>query len=74
MTARAEIDLNCRTRNGTFTGMEDITGDYEVGDIIYVVEPETGIWGNGQVTSIDEETRLVYISLAWPSLSPPLLS
>lgn len=72
MTARAEIDLNVRTRTGTYTGMEDITGDYDVGDVIYVVEPESGLWGNGLVTSIDHTTQLVYISLAWNTLSAPL--
>jgi hypothetical protein len=43
-----------------------------VGDVVYVVEPESGLWGGALVMSLDEERRLVYLSLAWNTLSAPL--
>lgn len=67
-----EIDLNVRTPNGTYAGMEDVrNGPVEVGQVVNVIESESGLWGGALVTSIDEELRLVYLSVAWATLSPP---
>lgn len=71
-TPTVEIDLNVRTRSGTFAGLEDVRGGpIEVGQVVHVIEPETGVFGGALVTSIDEERRLVYLSLAWNTLTAP---
>lgn len=66
-----EIDLNVRTASGTFVGFEDCSEPVEVGDVVHVVEPESGVWGGALVTAIDEERQLVYLSLAWNQLTAP---
>jgi hypothetical protein len=72
MTTTVEIDLNVRTANGTFAGLEDCNGPVEVGDVVNVLEPESGAYGGALVTSIDHEHRLVYLSLAWNTLQFPV--
>lgn len=69
-TPTVEIDLNVRIPNGTFAGFEDVRdGPVEVGQVVHVVEPESGLHGGALVTSIDEERQLVYLSLAWNTLT-----
>jgi hypothetical protein len=68
-TTTVEIDPNVRTPEGTFSGLEDCNGPVEVGDIVNVLEPESGLFGGALVTSIDLETRLVYLSVAWNTLT-----
>lgn len=67
---KVEIDLNVRTLSGTYAGLEDVSGPIEVGQVVFVQESESGLWGNALVTDIDYETRLVYLSLAWNTLTP----
>lgn len=69
MTTTVEIDLNVRTAYGTFSGLEDCDGPVEVGDVVNVLEPESGAFGGALVTGIDEKTRIVYLSLAWNTLT-----
>lgn len=64
-----EIDLNVRTAYGTFSGLEDCDGPVAIGDVVNVLEPESGAFGGALVTGIDEKTRIVYLSLAWNTLT-----
>jgi hypothetical protein len=67
---RVAIDPNVRVRgNGTYAGFEDVTGPIEVNEQVEVYEPESGLTGDGQVTEIDAERRLVYLSVNWASLT-----
>lgn len=72
MTTTVEIDLNVCTQYGTFAGLEDCSGPVEVGDVVHVVEPESGAYGGALVTAVDHERRLVYLSLAWNTLQLPV--
>lgn len=66
---RVAIDLNVRTRgNGTFSGLEDVTGPLAVGMSVQVYEPETGLSGPGRVTDIDLDRQLVYLAVDWAEL------
>jgi len=72
-----EIDLNVRVRgNWTFTGIEDADGPVTVGDIVRVVEPESGLEGSGRVEEVDAERRLIFLSVDWASIAelPPALT
>lgn len=64
------IDLNVRTPNGTYAGFEDANGPVEVGDVVNVVERESGMFGGALVTGVDENLRLIYLSVAWGTLTP----
>jgi hypothetical protein len=65
-----EIDPNVRVRgNETYAGFEDVTGLLEVGEEVTVRESEAGLLGEGRVTHIDLDRRLVYLSVDWASLS-----
>lgn len=69
---RVLIDLNVRTRhNWTFTGREDAFGSVSIGQLVEVFEEESGIYGPGIVTDIDEKKRLVYLSVDWGALRLP---
>lgn len=69
---RVEIDLNVRVRgNWTFTGLEDADGPVEVGDIVQVFEPESGLEGHGRVEEVDEARQLIYLSVDWASVREP---
>lgn len=69
---RVEIDLNVRVRgNWTYTGLEDADGPVEVGDIVQVFEPESGLEGHGRVEEVDEARQLIYLSVDWASVREP---
>lgn len=69
MTTTVVIDSNVRTPNGTFTGMEDCDGPVSPGGVVNVVEPESGLFGGALVTAVDEEKQLVFLSVAWNTLT-----
>lgn len=73
MTTQIEIDPNVRlggTR--TFAGFEHVRGTdgvkLYVGEVVEVVEPESHLFGEGMVESIDVERRLVYLDVEWATL------
>jgi len=69
VTTRVSIDPNVRVRaNGTYAGLEDVSGPLAVGDAVEVYELEANIVGSGRVTEIDLEKQLVYLSVDWASL------
>jgi len=66
---RVEIDLNVRVRgNWTFSGLEDTSGPVEAGQVVEVFEAESGLSGPGIVEEIDEDRRLIYLSVDWAAL------
>jgi hypothetical protein len=66
---RVEIDPNVRVRgDGTFAGLDDVTGPVSAGDAVEVYEPESGLAGDGVVTEVDKDRKLVCLSVDWPSL------
>jgi hypothetical protein len=66
---RVEIDLNVRVRgNWTFSGLEDADGPLVVGEIVEVYERESGFAGRGRVEEVDEQRRVVFLSVDWGSL------
>lgn len=69
---RITIDPNVRIHgNDTYAGFEDITGGpVAVGEPVTVVEIESHLIGEGRVTHISEESKLVYLSVDWASLQP----
>lgn len=67
-----EIDPNVRTPEGTLAGLGDCDGPVEPGQVVNVVDSESGMFGGALVTSVDRERRLVYLSLAWNTLTLPL--
>lgn len=73
MGPRVEIDLNVRVRGtGTYTGLENVYGGpVQPDDYVTVFESETGVEGNGRVTEVDHERRLVYLVVDWASMSEP---
>jgi hypothetical protein len=69
VTTTIMIDPNVRVRgNGTYAGLEDVRGNIAVGVEVEVFEPESDLVGQGRVTEIDVERRLVYLSVDWSSL------
>jgi hypothetical protein len=67
-----KIDLNVRVRkNLTFSGLEDCSGPVAAGDLVHVVEPESGIHGDALVSEVDEELQLVYLLVPWGKLIDP---
>src|SRR5262249_40094652 len=69
VTTRVAIDPNIRVRgNGTFAGLEDVSGPLVLGDTVEVYESEANIVGSGTVTEIDLDKQLVYLSVDWASL------
>lgn len=67
--AKAEIDGSVRTERGTFVFVEEIHGDWEVGDFIMVTERRTGRWGGAEIYAADH--NCAYLSLTWDKLSRP---
>jgi hypothetical protein len=66
---RIAIDPNVRVRgNATYAGFEDVEGPMAVGEQVEVYEAESGLTGEGRVTEIDAERKLVYLSVDWSSL------
>jgi hypothetical protein len=77
MTQQVMIDPNVRVAgNQTFSGFEDIlAGDLpEVGDVVVVREPESGITGSATVTRVDYTDRLIYLAVDWANLMPPIMT
>jgi hypothetical protein len=67
---RVVIDPNVRVRgNGTYAGFEDVTGPITLHEPVEVYEPESRLVGQGQVTDIDADRELVYLSVDWSSLT-----
>lgn len=67
---RVAIDPNIRIRgNSTYAGFEDVDGPIAVGEMVEVIESESGLVGQGKVTEIDGERKLVYLSVDWASLT-----
>ena len=66
------IDPNVRVAGGlTFSGFEDIRGPIPVsGQQVLVREPEANLVAVGTVRRIDENDRLIYISVDWTQLAP----
>jgi hypothetical protein len=63
------IDPNVRIRgNATYAGFEDVEGPMAVGEQVEVYEAESGLTGEGRVTEIDADRKLVYLSVDWSSL------
>lgn len=68
----AIIDLNIRVRGRqTLVGIEDCDGPVAVGQLVRLLEQESGIHGFGEVTDVDREKRLVYLSVPWQDLQLP---
>lgn len=67
---RVAVDLNVRTRGGTYSGVEDADGPLTVGQAVTAYEAETGVEGPATVTSIDHAQRLVYLAVDWAALTP----
>ena len=64
-----EIDLNVRIGLWvTFVGLDDCDGPVESGQVVNVVESESGIHGDGMVMDVDHDKQLVYLSVAWKAL------
>jgi hypothetical protein len=64
------IDLNVRIgRDGTYSGFEDADGPLVVGEPVTVIEPESGISGQGRVTHLDADRRLVFLTVDWRGLT-----
>jgi hypothetical protein len=67
--ALIEIDLNVRVRGDkTYAGMEDVQGQIDVGDEVYVHESESRVIGSARVLEIDSARQLVFLSVDWASL------
>lgn len=75
MTKEIFIDPNVRVAgNETFSGFEDVVGDLPgEGATVRVREPESNVIGQGLVTRVDRESRLVYLSVEWAGLVPERL-
>jgi hypothetical protein len=58
MTTTVEISRSMRTPEGAYAGLEHCDGPVESGDVVNVVEP-----------GVDHELRLVYLSVAWGTLT-----
>lgn len=73
MRPRVAIDLNIRVHgNETYAGYEDIEGGpVAEGVDVDVWEPESGIEGRGQITTLDPERRLAYLAVDWLALRDP---
>jgi hypothetical protein len=63
------VDRRVRTPNGTCAPLEDANGPLDPGDVVHVVETETGLLGGALVTAVDRELKFVYLSLAWDTLT-----
>ena len=74
-TTEILIDPNVRVANNeTFSGFEDVVGDFPEENMrVRVREPESNVVGEGVVTRIDENDKLVYIAVEWASLAPERL-
>lgn len=60
------IDPNVRVRgNQTFAGFEDADASVRPYEWVDVVEPESGARGAAMVTEVDEDKRLIYLSVIW---------
>lgn len=73
MRTRIAIDPNVRLKgNETYAGFEDVQDVQDVpdvGDEVEVWEPESRVVGFGRVTAIDNDRRLIYLTVDWASLS-----
>jgi hypothetical protein len=72
MRTRIAIDPNVRVwGDKTYAGFEDVQGIPVVGGYVEVWESESGASGFGQVTAIDHDRGLVYLSVDWAALRAP---
>ncbi len=65
------IDPNIRVvNNETYVGFEDIReGEVpSVGEVVRVLEEESGLEGLGEVTRLDHERSLIFLSISWRGL------
>ncbi|MHA7176941.1 hypothetical protein ACX80D_09815 [Arthrobacter sp. Sr24] len=72
MTVVVTIDPNVRVNgNKTYAAFEDVRGgDAHINDHVRVQVDETDLVGNGVVSSLDWESRLVYLEVDWSSIRP----
>lgn len=63
-----EVRSGRRTRYGTFALYEETSGPLVVDDVVFVKDVASGAVGGARVMGLDEDLRVVYLSLAWGTL------
>lgn len=72
MTVVVTIDPNVRVSGDkTYAAFEDVRGgNAHINDHVRVQVDETDLVGNGIVSSLDWESRLIYLKVDWSSIQP----
>jgi len=66
-----EFDPNVRVRGQlTYVLFEGATAPLRVGEWVNLIEPESGLQGEGQVIEVVLEQCLAYLSVDWASIGP----
>ncbi|MDP9075349.1 MAG: hypothetical protein M3N98_14540 [Actinomycetota bacterium] len=73
MTAVVTIDPTVRVRgDGTCVSFDRVIGPMDIGTDAMVIDPVSGHVGDGQITDVDQEAQLVYLTVDWDSLREPI--
>ncbi|MEU2106472.1 hypothetical protein [Nocardia sp. NPDC019255] len=64
------IDPNVRADNGvTYSGFEDVRGELpKAGEFVLAREIESNVITEAIVTRVDEDSKLIYLAVAWSRL------
>jgi hypothetical protein len=75
MTAVITIDPSVRVRDDqTCAKFEAVVGPMVVGQPAMVLDPQSGRVGDGEITEVDHDAGVVYLSVDWDSLHDPLVN
>jgi hypothetical protein len=72
MATEVLIDPNVRVRGGqTYSAFRHVRGDTpQVGQEVFVREPESNLVGKAVVTDINNSDHLIYLRVDWAALAP----